>query len=234
MLEKRLGGKTARSSTQGIPRYPDAERIPLSFAQERLWFLHQSDPESPAYNMYNVVRLQGELNTSLLTNCFEVLINRHAVFRTCFVTQDEQPNQQVASSVEFNIPVVELGSSSPENRLQESQQLIKTEISRPFDLTQSPLIRAVLIKQSDHEHVLVLTIHHIIFDEWSNELFWKEISEVYKALSKGEEPDFPELMIQYSDFSIWQKREIDQLIAGQLDYWLGQSGRRTTVYRVAH
>lgn len=222
LLEQRLGGKTTRSSTQGIPRYPDAGRIPLSFAQERLWFLHQLDPRSPAYNMYNVVRLQGDLNVNLLTRCFQVLINRHAVFRTCFVTQEGQPNQQVASSVEFNIPVVALESSNPQDRLQESQQLIKTEISRPFDLTHSPLIRALLIEQSDHEHILVLTIHHIIFDEWSNELFWKEFSEVYNALLKGEEPDFPALMIQYSDFSIWQKREIDQLITGQLDYWLEQ------------
>lgn len=220
LLEKRLGGRTRRTGTQGIRRIADTSRIPLSFAQEPLWFLHQLDPLSPAYNMYNVVRLQGVVDNDLLEKCFQVLIERHDVFRTCFVTDNEQPIQKVAASVSFNIPVVELEASNPQERQQEAQQLIETEIRQPFDLNHSPLFRVLLVKQSDTEHILVLTIHHIIFDEWSNEIFWNEFSQVYKALLKGEQPDLPDLEIQYTDYSNWQKNQVNQLMAEQLAYWM--------------
>lgn len=219
LLEKRLKGRTQPASTQSIPRIADAGRVPLSFAQERLWFLHQLDPLSPAYNMYNVVRLLGALDTDLLENCFRVLMQRHDVFRTYFFTHDEQPFQEVSPGVNLNIPVVDISSPNSREQQEEAQKLIAAEIRQPFDLTRSPLLRAVLIKLSESEHILVLTIHHIIFDEWSNEVFWREFSRIYKALSQGGEPGLPDLEIQYTDYSSWQKNQINQLMAEQLDYW---------------
>lgn len=221
LLEKRLRGQLKGSTyADDIPLYEGTETIPLSFAQERLWFLHQLDPQSPAYNMHNVVRIQGELDKNILTESFRTLIQRHRILRTTFGTKDGYPHQKTSSEIHFEIQVIDLGIQAQGARSVED--LIKTEIRCPFDLVQGPLLRVVLVRQAEKDHILVLTIHHILFDEWSNELLWGELSTIYRALSDGEKPSLPDLPVQYTDFTVWQKQQIYRQKEEQLVYWRQQ------------
>ncbi len=222
LLEKRLRGQGKGSQTEAIPVYDKAGPIPLSFGQERLWFLHQLDPLSPAYNMYNVVRLQGELNKAVLSRSFLALLSRHDILRTCFVVEGDRPYQKVSSEASFEIPEINLRALSPEEREIEVQEVIRTEVCRPFDLVNGPLIRALLIRKAEGDHILIVSMHHIIFDEWSNEVFWREFSGIYQALSAGGSPHLPELPVQYTDFTLWQKTQVERQMKDQLAYWKQQ------------
>ncbi|MGZ9163886.1 MAG: non-ribosomal peptide synthetase, partial [Anaerolineales bacterium] len=220
LLERRLRGQSqGHNQVESIPVSKGTDPIPLSFAQERLWFLHQLDPQGSAYNMYEVVRIQGVLDKAVLTESFKTLIRRHQVLRTSFVVEGDRPWQNVAPDVHFEVPEFELRPFPIDALEREVQGLVKTEIRRPFDLAQSPLLRASLIRQAEDDHILVVTVHHIIFDEWSNELFWHELSVIYRALSVGELPALPELPVQYTDFTLWQKHQLETQMADQLVYW---------------
>ena len=188
-MERRLRGDLNSATTSdAIPVRDGTEPIPLSDNQVRIWFLCQLDLQSPVYNMYNVVQFNGGLNVKLLRDSFQELIRRHEVLRTSFMSVDGQPYQQIASHIDFDIPLTDF-SPLPQTEWDiKSQELITEEIRRPFDLTQSPLLRALVLKQANDDYILVFTIHHIIFDEWSNDLFWRELSTVYRAFSNNQTP----------------------------------------------
>ncbi len=223
LLAKRLQGSLNRMpQTDSIPVHTDTASIPLSFAQERVWFMYQLDPRNPAYNMYNVVRLRGKLDIAILTQSFRTLIQRHQILRTRFVTENSHPVQQLVADIDFHIPVTELQSCPEPEEEGYIQVWIRSEIRSPFNLTQCPLIRVSLLKQNDDDHILVLTIHHIISDEWSNELLWREISVLYQAYSSDQSPTLPDLPVQYSDFTHWQKQRVSKQMETQFAYWREQ------------
>ena len=223
LLERRLRGDLKRTApADTIPARPGPEPVPLSDAQERFWFMSRLEPESPAYNMYEVVRLRGKLDRAALTQSFQALIRRHEILRTQFITGEGRPSQQILPDLDFDIAATELSPSSHPNPAAQAQEIILSEIRRPFDLARGPLLRALLLKQADDDHILVLTIHHIIFDEWSSELFWQELSALYRAFSQGQTPSLPELPVQYADFSLWHKERIRKHADTQLAYWQKQ------------
>ncbi len=195
------------------------ERLPLSFAQQRQWFLWQMEPHSAAYHIPTVLRLRGELDLAALEAAFAALIARHETLRTTFVLDGDAPVQRVHEPLPLPLEV------SP--RVDESalQATIAQEIARPFDLEQGPLLRVRLLQQAADEHVLVMTLHHIVADGWSMPVMVEELVGLYQGNRLGEPLALPPLAIQYADYAIWQRRWME---AGeqerQLQYWTQQLG----------
>jgi non-ribosomal peptide synthetase component F len=191
--------------------------LPLSFAQQRLWFLDQFEPGSSAYNMPFALRLKGPLDVDALERAMTEIVRRHEVLRTTFRIVDEQPVQVVGEPAAFVLPVIQ----DCEDRVVE--QLIQDEASRPFDLEAGPLVRARLLRRSEQEHVLVFTMHHIISDGWSMGVLMREVGALYNAYSCGEESPLGELPIQYGDYAVWQREWLrEEALDQQLEYWRKQ------------
>ena len=184
-------------------------KIPLSFAQQRLWFLDQLEGASAAYNISTTLRLQGMLNLSVFERAFVAIIIRHNVLRTVLVTVNETPAQQILPDLPFAIPVVDLSALSFEQQTDQTKQIATHDAQQPFDLVHGPLLRASLLKLDENDHILLLTMHHIISDSWSLELLLRELASLYTAFIATQPPDtespLPELPIQYADFSVWQR-----------------------------
>lgn len=213
-----------------IPRDGD---LPLSFAQQRLWFLHQLVPDRPFYNIPAAVRLVGQLNVDTLTQCLNEIVRRHEVLRTNFVTVDGQPGQVISPTLHVSVPVVDLQHLSKEERSLKLQRLLTQEVQRPFDITTDSLLRVTLFRLETEEHVLLLTIHHIVSDGWSMGVFIQEAAALYKAFSQGEPfpkssldlggEVLPELPVQYVDFAHWQRQWLTgEVLQTQLNYWKHQ------------
>lgn len=217
LLAKRLRGELKTTvQEEPILRRAANEAPGLSFAQQRLWFLHQLDPQSPAYNMINVIRLQGPVDLAVLEQSLNKVMNRHESLRTTFGVEDRQPIQKVAASLRLKLEVIEAGEWPPA----ELEARVVALAQQPFNLAAGPLLRLTLLSKTPQDHILVLAVHHIIFDEWSNEIFWRDLSSSYRALAAGRATFLPELPVQYADFAAWQKQ---QLAAGRLEpqrsYW---------------
>ncbi|MEH2220998.1 MAG: amino acid adenylation domain-containing protein [Nostoc sp.] len=196
------------------------QNLPLSFAQERLWLLNQLEPDNPFYNEQAVLKLHGKLNVVALEQSLNKIISRHEALRTNLRTFNEQPVQIIADSLTLSVPIVDLTKLPASEREIACQQLATTEANRPFDLVNSPLIRASVVKLTEVEHALVLTIHHIIFDGWSMGVLMGELATIYSALCNNSSPKLPELPIQYADFAIWQRQWLQaEVLKRQLDYW---------------
>jgi amino acid adenylation domain-containing protein/FkbH-like protein len=193
---------------------------PLSFAQQRLWFLDQLEPNSPLYNVPSVTRLTGALNVNALEMALRAIISRHETLRTRFECPAEIPMQVVSSQVDFKLRVVEAGS------LAEAETWVRQEVRRPFNLTGfEPLLRASVVRVNANEHLLALNLHHIAADEWSLTILFRELEELYKAQAEGREPQLPELPVQYSDYAAWQRQRLNRdLLEDQLKYWKNQLG----------
>ncbi|MFN6569720.1 amino acid adenylation domain-containing protein [Dendronalium sp. ChiSLP03b] len=204
------------------------QNLPLSFAQERLWLLNQLEPDSPFYNEQTAIKLQGQLNVVALDQSLNAIIARHEVLRTNFRTINEQPVQVIADSLTLSVPVVDLTDLPESERAIACQQLATTEATRPFDLANSPLIRACVVKLTELEHAFVLTVHHIVVDGWSTGILMRELATIYSALCKNLSPKLPELPIQYADFALWQRQWLQVGANGrsplqiQIDYWKQQ------------
>jgi amino acid adenylation domain-containing protein/FkbM family methyltransferase len=211
-----------RSDLSSVPiSRPDAR--PLSLGQERLWFLEQLDPGNIAYNMVAALRLKGQINKITLEQSLNEIVRRHEVLRTTFPTENGQPVQVISSSLILRLPVVEVGNSSEVQREEEAQRVTAEEAQCPFDLVRGPLLRTKLLQLSNDEHVLLLTMHHIISDGWSMGLFFGELSILYEAFSKGEPSPLRELPIQYTDYAVWQRNWLSgEVLENQLSYWKKQ------------
>ncbi len=197
--------------------------FPTSFAQQRLWFLDQLQPDSPVYNIAAAVRLDGALRVELLEAALQEIVSRHEALRTTFARVEGRPVQVVRPSVKLRLPVRDLASHPQANREQVAQQHAVEEARRPFNLAQGPLIRATLLKLRDRQHILLLTMHHIVSDGWSVGIFVQELMTLYSAFLRGQQPLLSALPIQYADFAIWQQERLQgDMLESQLAYWRGQ------------
>jgi amino acid adenylation domain-containing protein len=227
LLAKYLRGELPENSASPrsiAPRPPDA--IPqLSFAQERLWFLDQLNPDSALYNVPLAVRLAGPLDAKIIEQSVNEIVCRHESLRTTFQNVEGQPVPVVAPRLEVKLQVRDL-SSLPENeREARAQSLLNEEGATPFDLAHGPLIRTTLVKLSEQQHVFLVVLHHITSDGWSLVLFFKELSAIYEASSRGEQSPLPGLEVQYADYAAWQREWLrGDVLNRQLTYWTRQLG----------
>ena len=209
---------------------PRREQMPLSSGQQRLWFLHQLEPDNPFYNIPVSLRLKGRLETPLLEGCLREIVRRHEVLRTVFVAGEGRPAQVVREVWPVNVPVVELQHLPPDEREPKALRIAAEDARAAFSLTAGPLLRVTLIKLAEDDHLLQVTMHHIVSDGWSVALLVREFAELYRALGAGETPELPALPVQYADYSVWQQHWLESEEVGrQLDYWKRQLGGRLPV-----
>ncbi|WP_164003037.1 non-ribosomal peptide synthetase, partial [Pyxidicoccus caerfyrddinensis] len=219
---------SARESAQGlvapaIVPVPRTGPLPLSFAQQRLWFIDQLEPGGSSYSIPRFIRMQGSLDVGALRLSFEELVRRHEALRTTFLQQEGQPLQLISSHAELSLPVVDLSAMEPEAAREELQRRLREDTLRPFDLATGPLVRASMWKLGPAEHVLSLNLHHIVSDGWSMGVLVRELVSFYGAFSSGQSPQLPPLPIQYADFASWQRDWLQgAVLQGQLDYWKQQ------------
>jgi amino acid adenylation domain-containing protein len=200
-----------------------AEKLPLSFAQQRLWFLDQMEPGNPFYNLGGAVRLRGTLDSNALKKSFAEVLRRHEVLRATFTGSGEEVRQVVAAEVELPLPIVNLEHLAPDERESEIRRLAVAEAQQPFDLGRGPLLRTTLLRLAEEEHVILFTMHHIVSDEWSIGVLIKEIGICYEAFSRDKLPLLPELKVQYADYAGWQQRWLnEETTQTLLDYWRKQ------------
>jgi amino acid adenylation domain-containing protein len=221
-----LANKLKTSALTEMPVIKAVSRegdLPLSFAQQRLWFLAQLEPDSPAYNGSSILELEGELNLNALSDSISEIVKRHEVLRTSFTVVDGQPRQRIAAELEINLEIVDSQHFSPKEQPEEIQRLAKVHTQRVFDLTQSPLFRLTLLRLSSNKHLLLITMHHIISDAWSTGVFVRELSQLYTAFASNQLNPLPELPIQYADFAVWQRQLLrGEFLESQLTYWRRQ------------
>jgi amino acid adenylation domain-containing protein/non-ribosomal peptide synthase protein (TIGR01720 family) len=197
--------------------------IPLSYAQQRLWFLDQLEPNNPFYNIPAGVRLSGELNVEALERTLSEIVRRHEVLRTSFMMVAGEPRQVIGAATEIKLPLEDLSDLHLEEREQEAARLAGEEACEPFDLSRGPLLRARLLRLAADEHVLLVTMHHIVSDGWSRGVLMREVSALYQAYCDGAESPLPELAIQYADFAVWQRQWLSgDVLEEQLNYWREQ------------
>jgi amino acid adenylation domain-containing protein/non-ribosomal peptide synthase protein (TIGR01720 family) len=200
-----------------VDRY---QELPLSFAQQRLWFMDQLEPGNPFYNMPAAVHLKGPLDIANLNRCLEEIVCRHEVLRTIFVTRHGTPTQVITPPEPPTLPVVDLTHWPADERTHQGVAVARREAQRPFDLSRGPLFRPTLVRLGDEEYILVLTMHHIISDAWSLAIFTRELAALYQAFSLERPSPLPDLLLQYADYALWQRQwSQGKVVQDQLDYW---------------
>ncbi|WP_224242167.1 non-ribosomal peptide synthetase [Hyalangium gracile] len=206
------------------------QALPLSFAQQRLWFLAQLEPGSASYNIPVAVRISGPLEPARLERSLNTVVQRHEALRTGFIVRDEVPYQRIESSLHLPLEQVDLSALAGEEREVQLQQLLTEAAARPFELTRAPLLRTVLYRLDASTHVLLMNLHHIISDGWSEGVLLEEVGASYRALSEGAELALPALPIQYADFSLWQRGYLQgEVLEAQLGYWRDQLKELSTL-----
>ncbi|HEX8272559.1 MAG TPA: amino acid adenylation domain-containing protein, partial [Longimicrobiaceae bacterium] len=185
-----------------------ATRFPLSFAQQRLWFLHQLEPASPLYNMFSPFRLLGPLDAAALGTALGEIVRRHEALRTVFAAEAGEPVQVVSPPGGWKLDVEELCGLDEAGREAGVRRRMQAEAVRPFDLAAGPLFRARLLRLGAEEHVLLLCVHHVVADGWSMEVIFRELDALYSASLRGERSPLPEPPLQYADFAVWQRERL--------------------------
>ena len=200
--------------------------IPLSFSQHRIWLFDQLEPQNPAYNIPASVRLIGPLDMAAIQASINEIVRRHEVLRTTFGTVNGQTSQVIAPALSIPMPVTDLRNLPPAEQEAAARQAAHEEAQRPFDLAAGPLLRVSFLRMTDDpatgagEHVLLLTIHHIVSDDWSMGVFVAELAALYQSFQKKQPPALPELPIQYADYAAWQRSEAHkQVLEAQLEFW---------------
>ncbi|HEX8161810.1 MAG TPA: amino acid adenylation domain-containing protein [Pyrinomonadaceae bacterium] len=218
-------GAGGRAALPPIERAPRGGELPLSFAQQRLWFLDRLVPDNAFYNIPSAVRLKGRLSVEGLEHSINRLVERHEVLRTTFPTTERGPVQAIAPALKLALPVSDLRALATAERERETLRLASRIAQQPFDLSRGPLLRAALLRLADEEHVLVLTMHHIVSDGWSAGVFVREMAALYEAYSTGNAVALEDVPVQYADFSVWQRRWLrGEALESQLAYWKGRLG----------
>jgi amino acid adenylation domain-containing protein len=232
----------AHSSLTAIEKVPRDQPIPMSFAQQRLWFISQLEPDSPLYNIPMTIQLKGQLDREALQKSLNELIRRHESLRSRFMLRDGQPFQLIDAPWQMDIPVVDLSEmshsdpeaetqvdpsemvdSDPQTETHNIHNIIKRESLQPFDLTLGPLFRVRLLRVTETDHILILTMHHIVSDGWSIGILFHELSVLYESYTKDCPSPLPELPVQYADFAVWQRQWLSgQVLDSQLSYWRKQ------------
>ncbi|HEX8423476.1 MAG TPA: condensation domain-containing protein, partial [Pyrinomonadaceae bacterium] len=197
--------------------------LPLSFAQQRLWFLNQLEPDNPAYNMFGALQLNGHLDAAALEQSINRIVARHEPVRTTFGIVDEQPVQIIAESLHLPLPLTDLSVLDAAGREAEVSRLSDEESKRPFDLAAGPLLRLSLLRLGEEEHVLLVSMHHIISDAWSIAIFTRELGAFYEAAATGRTCELPPLPVQYADFAHWQREWLQgENLERELAFWKKQ------------
>ncbi len=203
-----------------VERRADGAPAPLSFAQERLWFLEQLTPGTPAFHLHAGLPINDALDVAVLERSLQAIAARHDILRSRIVVVDGVPAQVVAPDFHIELPVEDLTSLPPVARRQETMRFATIEATRLFDLSTAPLIRARLLRLAAEQWILLVTTHHIVCDGWSMEVFNNELRELYSSGVSGREATLPPLPIQYADFAVWQRRWLDGLaLEEQLTFW---------------
>ncbi|MEH2065247.1 MAG: condensation domain-containing protein [Nostoc sp.] len=208
----------------------DSNLFPLSFAQQRLWFIDQLQPGSSAYNISQPMHIVGALNVAALEQSFDEVVRRHEVLRTTFTVVDGQPLQVIAPNLSFKLPILDLQKLSQKHRDAEVLRLASEEAQQPFNLSKEPLLRVTLLQLAAAEYALLLTMHHIVADGWAIGVLIQEIATLYKAFSVGKLSPLSELSIQYADFAVWQRQWLQgERLETQLAYWQRKLGGKLPV-----
>ncbi|HLF24980.1 MAG TPA: amino acid adenylation domain-containing protein [Anaerolineae bacterium] len=219
--EQAKAAKTHRANV--IPRRWATEPTPLSFAQQRMWFLNRLEPESSAYHLLIAVRLTGRLHLPTLARSLDEIVRRHEVLRTTFPEVEGQSIQVIAPSLTLPLPLIDLSNLPAAESETRVRQLALGEVGRPFDLECGPMLRVCVLRLGVEEHVLVLVLHHIVFDFWSQGVLLRELALVYPAFLTGKSAPLAELPIQYADYAVWQREWLQgQVLDEQLTYWKQQ------------
>ena len=217
-----------KAKKQRIPPLRPVKRVgplPSSFAQQRLWFAHQLQPNSSAYNISSALRLRGELRVELLERATEEIVRRHEVLRTRFENVGGEPRQVIEVESRVGLPVVDLSGLESREREVEVRKQAQEESEGAFDLGRGPLLRVKLVRLGEQEHVLLVTMHHIVSDGWSMGIMVQECGELYQAYSEGRESGLAELEVQYGDYAVWQREWMrGEVLEEQLRYWRKQLG----------
>jgi len=215
-----LRGEGEGAPAGGIPHADRSQPLPLSFAQERLWFIDQLEPGSAAYNVPLALDLVGRLDVAALERALGEIVRRHESLRTVFSVRDDRPVQSILSSISFPLPLADLRALPGDERDDEAERLVAREARTPFDLAAGPLIRATLLRNGAEEHTLVLVFHHVVTDAWSAGIFFGELAALYQAFAAGDDSPLPELPVQYADFAAWQRGWLrGEALERQMDYW---------------
>jgi hypothetical protein len=197
--------------------------LPLSFAQQRLWFMEQLEPGNAAYNSPRVVRLTGVLDYAALAAALTEIVRRHEVLRTSFPMVEGEPVQSIAAPAPLPVPRVDLAALTALERAVAARQLATSEAGRPFNLASGPVVRALLIRLQPQEHVLVVVLHHIVSDGWSVGVLLKEFNLLYQAYRQELPSPLPELPLQYADYALWQRDWLHgEVLESELHYWRSQ------------
>jgi amino acid adenylation domain-containing protein len=219
-----------RSDTEAITRLTPSAPAPVSFGQERIWFLNQLVPGTPVHNIPFAVPLDCLPDITVLEQTLNEIVRRHDTLRTTFATTNGEPTQVIAKTLRLSLPVVDLTQLPRPDREAEAQRILSEEAHTPFDLINGPLLRAKLVRLSDNDHILLLTVHHIVSDGWSMAVMLREIGALYEAFSADKPSPLPELPIQYSDYAAWQREYMQGAVREkQLDYWKQQLAGAPTV-----
>ncbi|WP_392535259.1 amino acid adenylation domain-containing protein [Nostoc sp. C117] len=225
--------KEGQFKTQAIPKRANSDSAPLSFSQQRLWFIDQLYHGSSFYNIIAAIRLRGKLNITAFQQSLNEILRRHEAWRTIFVKRDEEVVQVIVDKLTWDLPIIKLEQSSGKDWEAEVQRLAAEETQKPFDLTKLPLVRATLVQVSEQEHIFLFNMHHTVSDGWSIGVFVQELATLYAAFTKGLPSPLPELPIQYGDFAIWQRDRLQgELLRTQLNYWKQQLGGELPILRL--
>lgn len=224
ILEQKLKQKTVNINyQQSIKKREKQDSLPLSSAQTWIWMSQQLKSGNPAYNRPSNIKLKGVIDVEVLEKSLNEIVRRHEVLRTSFRAKNERPIQEIAPSLTLTLSIVDLSDLSSAEKKNKIQRLATEEVQRPFDLSCIPLVRATLLRLEEEEHILLLTLHHIIFDGWSMRVLLRELATVYEAFCSGKPSPLPELPIQYADFARWQQKRLrEEVIQSHLDYWKTQ------------
>jgi amino acid adenylation domain-containing protein len=231
LLEKYLRGELQQPmSARSIARRPPDSPLQLSFAQERLWFLDQLNPNSAVFNVPLTVKLSDTIDSEALRKSVNEIVRRHEVLRTTFRIRDGHPEVVVAPELNLELPVIDLSVYPASQREAQVHVFLSEEEQRPFDLTHGPLIRTKLFRLSNRDHRFIVNMHHIVSDGWSLVLFFEELSAIYEAFARGQQSPLREVPIQYFDYSAWQREWLQgEVLHKQVAYWKNQLGNEIPV-----
>ena len=238
-IEEKLVGKVdelpeeARKLVLSVPKLSSRDHVPLSFAQQRLWFLEQLSPGSFNYNEPIDLRFVGNLSIGVLKQSIDEIVRRHEALRTTFHVIDGQPVQIIAPFLSLKLPVIDLRQLPKVAREAEVQRLAQEEAQLPFDLRQGPLLRVTLLQIDENENAVLVTTHHIVWDGWSIGILMSELATLYQAFYAGQSLPLPDLPIQYADFAVWQRNWLQgEVLEEKLNYWKQQIGNNLPVLQL--
>ncbi|MGZ3460276.1 MAG: condensation domain-containing protein, partial [Archangium sp.] len=213
------------STPPSIPRAPRNGPLPLSFAQQRLWYLQQVEPTGVAYNNGVTYRLSGSLDVAALHAALEEVVRRHEVLRTTYALTEQEAVQIIHPESALAMPLVELNASTSEEREAEALRLCREHLMLPFDLEKGPVLHALLVRVEPEEHILNLVLHHIVSDAWSSLVLAQELVPLYTAYCAGQPSPLPPMALQYADFAVWQRKWLEGgVLESELAWWKQRLG----------